>query len=694
MKPFAGYRGDASLSGEVALRKNANGVVEVVGVQSLHCSDCSNSNCTHLGYSVRQTAYIAQGILTPTPNAATGRTPGVRRQPNPETGLPVSLENHCTVTRDEEGRRTVRFNQVDESRRNGSLARLARDVTADAFIEETPELYHIVTHAPNPNHLARGLRNLEDGETMVVPISSEFRTLVFSSLNTANLASYVSVTGAITYGRDDEGNPVVRERSLRCACDVYARNYSCRHTRRVEAGEMGLVASLAVQEGIQRAGGNHPGIEDQAELRTFTGAAAVQDREALIGRTLTLEEASVIADNERNLSYGESSELRDQYRRELESIRAARQRREELIALAGYTEQREKMAARLADFQGPRYSEDYAAFEAEVEAVKAKIAAGEDPHTFETSSNVLNGIGDDTDRARKFGVEIEVVFPNGSTASQKAAVARALKEAGLSDRGAVGGYHSGASNGWAKWTAENDCTVDLEVVSPLMSDTPEHWAQLQKVCDIIKANGGQADMKTGSHVHISTGDYGSSVTSHAALIDEFSRYSDILYRLGSNPETKTHRGRQWCRPNVLSHEEVSDADVRSQYGTSSRYAVSSYLRAPHSSAVNLEASGQGTKSHAEIRIWDGSVSPAHIQMQVMLTAAMTEKAAQRTAGAESDTFAYSPMEEHMILGTGRNTTYSSKEAETAKFREMLDRYFPREADRKKFIALWETTKWQ
>lgn len=79
-----------------------------------------------------------------------------------------------------------------------------------------------------------------------------------------------------------------------------------------------------------------------------------------------------------------------------------------------------------------------------------------------------NVIGDPN---QTFGVEIEF---DGADAN---AVARAFHAAGLASTPNLQGYHSYREPG--KWVVEHDSTVNGEVVSPVLRDTPETWAQLE-----------------------------------------------------------------------------------------------------------------------------------------------------------------------------------------------------------------------
>src|SRR6202795_139082 len=89
-----------------------------------------------------------------------------------------------------------------------------------------------------------------------------------------------------------------------------------------------------------------------------------------------------------------------------------------------------------------------------------------------------NVIGDPN---QTFGIEIEF---DGADAN---AVARAFHAAGLASTPNLQGYHSYREPG--KWVVEHDSTVNGEVVSPVLRDTPETWAQLERACAILRENG-------------------------------------------------------------------------------------------------------------------------------------------------------------------------------------------------------------
>ena len=88
-------------------------------------------------------------------------------------------------------------------------------------------------------------------------------------------------------------------------------------------------------------------------------------------------------------------------------------------------------------------------------------------------------------------------------------VARALYEDNFTTHDRQSGYHSGLQHGYQRnlrggWMYEHDGSVNGgEVVSPILSDTPEAWQRLHQVCGIITQHGGTASPNTGSHITVS-----------------------------------------------------------------------------------------------------------------------------------------------------------------------------------------------
>lgn len=338
------------------------------------------------------------------------------------------------------------------------------------------------------------------------------------------------------------------------------------------------------------------------------------------------------------------------------------------------------------------YAEDMSAFRAAYKAAKDRAAAGEPPIEYLTE-NATGGLGA-PGTGREFGVELEYDFPEDWTSEQRRAanraIGQALYDAGLTTSRAMGDYHDALNSGYSRehargWSFEYDGTVAAEVVSPIMSDTPETWQTLRNVCDIIREHGGVAAVNAGSHVHVSASNYDHTVENHNRLVGMFHQYQDVIYRLSANPERGTHRGAEWCAPN------------RAPGGGYTTVASARNNNHGHGLGLNLQSVTGRTSDHVEFRTWDASLDPAVIQTQIKTSLAITE-AAFRTAGqpsGEGETLGSHRRARFQEHGAGRrNLTGEAWKADTASFRQFVDEIFTRDTDKEQATALFAVTRWQ
>jgi hypothetical protein len=349
-----------------------------------------------------------------------------------------------------------------------------------------------------------------------------------------------------------------------------------------------------------------------------------------------------------------------------------------------------------AGSDGVAYSgaEGARAFQEDYDAAKARLAAGEDPIPY-LRENATDGLGS-PEGGRGFGVEMEFAFDPNMTYPQKAlaleAIGRELHEAGLTRSAQQQRYHASQDSGYTSvhqggWVFERDGSVEGELVSPIMYDTPETWENIEKVCGIFARHGARADTRVGSHVHISTGNYDHTVANHNRLIGMFNEHEDDMYRLATQPERGQHRSTQgsgYTSPNPHnSRGYTSLGDVRTNnFGYR---------------ALNFRHSASGGESdHVEFRVWDGSLKPSVIQSQIKMSLAMTEAAFRDTD--------YTPTG-HTPVGTSRAANRTERgnarrltgddwRASTERTRELADRLFRRREDKAQMAALFAATKWQ
>ncbi|GAA2213950.1 hypothetical protein GCM10009850_094140 [Nonomuraea monospora] len=349
-------------------------------------------------------------------------------------------------------------------------------------------------------------------------------------------------------------------------------------------------------------------------------------------------------------------------------------------------EARERSWQRWPETPEVSFTRDFEAYIRAYDQAVARGLRGEAviPYLYE---NATAGLGA-RDGGRGFGLEIEYDTPPGATDDLALAIPRALYEAGLTIDATAHAYHttkdrgyrSGPPGGRGLWLLENDSTVLGELVSPILYDEPETWANLRLACEIIRAHGGVATVRTGGHIHVSTHDYHHIVANYASVLDYADRHTDTLYRLGHNPEREGHRGQKWCRPYAPP---------------SAGYTSIGQVRDLHTrdAAVNTFGVAGKPTDHIEFRMWDGSLDPAVIQAQVKVSLALVE-AAFRNAILDlpPNDGRHDALGAHAGLRDLGSVADTSREGSLS-FRRLMDELFWRAADKEQLTALYAITRW-
>lgn len=328
------------------------------------------------------------------------------------------------------------------------------------------------------------------------------------------------------------------------------------------------------------------------------------------------------------------------------------------------------------------YLDDPAAFQEAYQQALDRRARGEEPVPY-MLEDATGGLGA-RDGGRPFGVEIEFdIDPGVDRYEALAAIGRDLYDAGLTRYRDQRRYHQGAATHSHEhhrgWRFETDCTVNGEIVSPVMYDEPETWRNVATVCEIVRRHGGRATTRTGGHVHVGLGDYDHTVENHNRLLATAAGYSDTMYRLAQNPAARQHRGRTWCSPNPDPGPGYSSLTaVRGQnYG--------------HSQGLNFQSVAGSRADHIEFRMWDGSLSPGVIQAQVNLSLGIT--AAGSRGGYQPP--AAEPVGTHRARQPGRRRLRGQEwHDSTRSFRQLADTIYRRSANSAQAAALFAVTRWQ
>ena len=282
-----------------------------------------------------------------------------------------------------------------------------------------------------------------------------------------------------------------------------------------------------------------------------------------------------------------------------------------------------------------------------------------------------NVIGDPT---QTFGIEIEFDGANPN------AVARALHEAGLASSPRQEAYHS-TSRVPGKWTVEHDATVAGEVVSPILQDTPETWAQFERVCQILQGQGARASGRTGGHVHVGVDSAGMDhdVNKFRRVAKVCAWAEDLMYRLAAatGQRGRSHRGStngyRWCGPMGSGQfEEVQGlSDLANRVGSS------------HSVGLNFGNILERNRT-IEYRYFDSSLDPARLQANIKLACWVTKRAAELPDTAIP--------RERTPLGSHRSPR--DPDDGDRLLRRFADLIFVRPKDKLKLYWVYQRSAWQ
>lgn len=698
-----------TVQGEMALRLNSDGTYEVVSPRSALRCDCgrytTSYHCTHVSYVYRNAPRMGYQLAQ---KADERPAPLASRVP-----ARLAASSHVEIDESpDESLRAVRFDpeillDLDSIDNRTEGVRVPREVWLDEQDEVTLARMNNLAQAyitrPTSVLMARALL-YTDNVTVPFQISSrEDATLAENSFRSSQMI------GSLQYYRDENGELATSVKNLYCECVVYQQSLergdshpSCPHTKILSDHQRRIFAPVS-QGPVARAS-----ITDELEANSRLSQTTYHQNVPVYLRMntegLTREEAVAAVEAERVRTQRAEE---DRLRQEREDERVRREEKASMMDVLysgfnrdnpDYDTYRESQRELWENVDTP-YGDNTEAVHALIAETQSLNRPRRDIIGYRTE-NVTDGVCDpNIPGSRRFGVELEFMLPNRESRYEALQeIAAELKREGLSDRDSVGGYHSGARSGWSSWSLEEDSTVDGELVSPLMADTPEHWEQLDKVLSILKKHGATTSKKAGSHVHVSSGSFGGKLAKDVEVLRTVRENEDVLFRAAADPTTGSHRGTQWCAPNVstAAYGEVQPFEYNAD---ENGYEDALDEHMSHESAVNFaESYGMNTKAHIEYRMWDSSLDAATIQQQVAASVAITEASERRVDGnqgvsKERDHIAEDPEKgwgaSGKRLGVGTSVVDDISARNVGAF---TDRVFRRREDREAFIRLYALSR--
>lgn len=294
--------------------------------------------------------------------------------------------------------------------------------------------------------------------------------------------------------------------------------------------------------------------------------------------------------------------------------------------------------------------------------------------------NVLNG-SDAT-----FGIELE--FVDGDSDE----IARDLYDMGICASSYMTGYHSAGAPG--KWRLERDGSVTTgdrggELVSPVLSDTPETWQTIEKICQVAKRHGARINQKCGGHVHVGISNLDHARQRWKRFFRSISGSEEAIYRFSGGTEGQIRSGHSLYATPFATHARQA---ARSSYQFDDIHGLRDML-GPYGrnryQGINLTNLVNGTRPTVEFRYFNGALDPGQIQANVKLAAGImqaSEQARGRVPAAEPG--AEMRKRRGNMIQDMTNTKTNSDIA------RLLDFAFSRRSDKDHLLRVFSKNMWR
>ena len=295
--------------------------------------------------------------------------------------------------------------------------------------------------------------------------------------------------------------------------------------------------------------------------------------------------------------------------------------------------------------------------------------------------NVLGGTGN------SFGIEIEVEFPPSRSINE---VARALYDADIIDNPVVHGYHAGASQtgpGYFRLERDGSLNHGVELISPVLFDTPEAWQKIERATEILKNMGGRTNQNTGGHIHIGIAPLDHRTYSWQRLARIGLAYEKQFFRMGGADADLFARSGQ---PGIHRRGVYSTglpSNIVTLRGTATAEAARRSFGARYSmfNTTNVDAS-YGRKPTVEMRYPNSTLNAKQWQAQIQVANAVVHQAAVIRNDSVQNQFTPGLLQSNQHL---RHNDNCSEQMSDDNFRKFLD-VLGNEEDR--LAATWLYTR--
>lgn len=309
-----------------------------------------------------------------------------------------------------------------------------------------------------------------------------------------------------------------------------------------------------------------------------------------------------------------------------------------------------------------------------------ELGSSEIPYEYE---NVLNG------SSVTFGIELEFV---GGDADR---IAKELYDLGICAYDHRVRYHAPGVPG--KWKLERDSSVSSgsqggELVSPVLTDTPETWRAIEKICEVAKRHGARINHQCGGHVHIGIEPLNTARQRWKRFFKSIGGFEDVIYRLsgGSLGRIRSNYS-TYARP----FSERAQITANSRIRLNDRNDIDNLTRRASQSSryygINLTNIYQANKPKTvEFRYFNGSLDPSVIQANIKVSNGVimaSQKARTRNTRSEPTTETFKKRGQLL-----RDHTYEQDRSNNT-IKKFVDIMFTRKKDKDTILGLFARNSW-
>lgn len=293
--------------------------------------------------------------------------------------------------------------------------------------------------------------------------------------------------------------------------------------------------------------------------------------------------------------------------------------------------------------------------------------------------NVLNG------STNTFGLEIEIVDGDMNKIAQE------LYDLGICGSNRQLGYHSRGVEG--KWKLERDSSLGSsggELISPPLTDSPDTWRTIKKVCDVAKKHNSRVNSSCGGHIHTSMDPLDTARYRWQRFFKTTGSFEPVMYRVAGGEAGHVREGvRHYAMPfednasRAFSYNHpVSDAnDINRIARFASRY--------DRYRGINLTNIHTDYKPNTiEMRYFNSSLTPGVLQANIKIANGIIFASEKARIGNESPSEAMK-RRGNILLRQNTNNNPDNHN----KVRDFVDIAFTRKKDKDSVLKLYSKNSW-